>query len=116
MIELHLPHQDPIKFAKYAMFKDDKEALVKIEFDSIPTLPMIIEAAAQASAAFGNEDVSLGFLVSLKNIKLLQTPESLQYNVKIINEHNMGAMTYFSFEFLQGETLIATGSFIIAVE
>jgi len=116
MMELHLPHQDPIKFARYIMFKDDKEALVKVEFDSVPSLPMIAEAAAQASGAFGSEDVSLGFLVTLKNIKLLQIPQALHYNAKIINEHNMGAMTYFSFEFLQEDILIATGSFIIAVE
>lgn len=98
------------------MFKDDKEALVKVEFGSIPTLPMITEAAAQSSAAFGSSDVSLGFLVTIKNVKLLQTPQALHYNVKIINEHNMGAMTYFSFEFLEEDVVIATGSFIIAVE
>jgi hypothetical protein len=98
------------------MFKTDKEAVVKVEFDSIPSLPMIVEAAAQASAAFGDENVNLGFLVTLKNVKLLQTPESLQYDVKIINEHNMGAMTYYSFEFLEEDVLIATGSFVIAVE
>lgn len=116
MIELHLPHQDPIKFARYVMFKDDKEALVKAEFDTVPTLPMIIEAAAQSSAAFGNDDVSLGFLVTLKNIKLLETPSSLKYKVKVISEYKMEAMTYFSFEFLQEDILIATGSFIIALE
>ncbi len=116
MIELHLPHQDPIRFAKYVMFKDDKQALVRVEFDSTPTLPMIAEAAAQASGVFGGSNTGLGFLVSLKNIKLLEKPQKLHYKAKIINEHTMGSMTYFSFEFIQESATIATGSFVITVE
>ena len=115
MTKLKLPHQEPIRFAKYVVSKDETTAMVKVEFDSIPTLPMIVESAAQSSGSFGSEDVSLGYLVSLKNVKLLQTPKLLHYNVKVINEYNIGSMTYYSFEFFEEEVLIATGSFIIAV-
>ena len=98
------------------MSKSQNEALVKVEFDSIPTLSMIVEAAAQASGAFGGEDTGLGFLVSLKNIKLLEEPQKLHFKTKITNEHTMGNMTYFSFAFLEEDTTIATGSFVITVE
>jgi hypothetical protein len=116
VIELHLPHQDPIKFAKYVMSKSQNQALVKVEFESVPTLSMIVEAAAQASGAFGGSNTGLGFLVSLKNIKLLEKPQKLHYKAKIINEHTMDSMTYFSFEFIQESSTIATGSFVITVQ
>lgn len=114
MTELHLPHQNPIRFAQDVISKDDSEALVKVKFSSIPTLAMIIEAAAQSSAAFGNNEVNMGFLVSLKNIKLLNPIESLNYNVKIINEHNLNSMKYFNFELLDNDVLVASGSFVVA--
>lgn len=116
MTKLNLPHQEPIRFAKYVLSKDETTAIVKVEFDSIPTLPMIVESAAQSSAAFGDGCVRDGVLVSLKNVKLLHSPKALDYNVKVVSEHKMGAMTYFSFEFLENDVLIVTGSFIIAVE
>ena len=116
MKELNLPHQEPIKFAKYIVSKEDTSAVVKVEFDEIPSLPMLVEAAAQSSAAFSNEENKMGFLVTLKNIKLLNKPQALEYDVKVTFEHQLDALTYFNFEVYDEGILMANGIFIIALK
>lgn len=115
MQELNLPHQDPIRFAKYIISKESNRARVKIEFDEIPSLAMMIEAAAQSSAAIGEGDAKMGFLVSLKNVKLLQTPLKKSLEVEIVNEHNMENMKMMNFDIFDDETKVSTGSFMIAI-
>lgn len=115
MQELNLPHQEPIRFAKYIISKELNRARVKIEFDEIPSLAMMIEAAAQSSAAIGEGDAKMGFLVSLKNVKLLQTPLKKSLEVEIVNEHNMENMKMMNFDIFDDETKVSTGSFMIAI-
>lgn len=118
MRELNLPHQAPVKFAKYIISKDETSAIVRVEFDSLPSLAMLIEAAAQSSAAFGSEStesVEMGFLVTLKNIKLLNEPSSLEYDAKITFEHKLNNLRYFNFEMSTKESVIASGTFVIAI-
>ena len=116
MKELNLPHKEPIKFAKYIVSKEDTSAVVKVQFDEIPNLPMLVEAAAQSSAAFSNEENKMGFLVTLKNIKLLSKPYSFEYNIKVIFEHQLDSLVYFNFEVYDENVQIATGIFIIALQ
>ena len=116
MQKLNLPHIEPIRFAKYIISKDSNRARVKIEFDEIPSLAMMIEAAAQSSAAIGEDDATMGFLVSLKNVKLLTPPTKIIFEVEVVNEHNMENMKMMSFDIFEDETKISTGSFMIAIE
>lgn len=116
MKELNLPHQEPLKFAKYIVSKDDISAVVKIQFYDIPSLPMLVEAAAQSSAAFSYNNDKIGFLVTLKNIKLLNELSSTEYNVKVIFEYQLDSLTYFNFEVYDEEILVANGVFIIALQ
>lgn len=116
MTELNIPHREPLKFAKYIVSKDGDFAVVRIEFNSIPTLPMITEAAAQSAAAFGDNNNDMGYLVSLKNIKLLTKLKNTEYDVNIIKEHKLNKLSYFRFEIFQDSELMASGVFIIAVE
>ncbi len=115
MKELKLPHQTPIKFAKYIINKKENSAVVKVSFDTIPSLPMIVEAAAQSSAALSDTQTRMGFLVSLKNIKLLEKLNSLQYDVKVSLEHQIEDFRYFSFEAYCNSILVASGVFIVSV-
>ncbi|MCF6308960.1 MAG: hypothetical protein L3J19_00570 [Sulfurimonas sp.] len=116
MKELNLPHKEPIKFAKYIVSKEDTSAVVKVQFDEIPSLPMLVEAAAQSSAAFSNEENKMGFLVTLKNIKLVNKPCSFEYNIKVTLEHQLDSLTYFNFEVYDEHTVVATGIFIISIQ
>ena len=115
MKELKLPHQAPIKFAKYVISKEENSAVVKVRFDEIPTLPMIVEAAAQSSAALSDSENKMGFLVTLKNIKLLEKLRSLEYDVKVSLEQQFEDFRYFSFETYCNNILITTGVFTIAI-
>ena len=116
MQELNLPHEEPIRFAKHIISKESSRARVEIGFDEIPSLAMMIEAAAQSSAAIGESDATMGFLVSLKNIKLLTSPTKTILEVEVVNEHNMENMKMMSFDIFEDETKISTGSFMIATE
>jgi len=116
MIELHIPHQDPIKFAKYVLFKDNLEALVQLSFDTVPSLAMLIEAAAQASGAFASEQTKLGFVASLKGCKLLQKPTLKELQAKLTKQYEMGNMHSFDFNILQDGIQLAKGSFVLVLE
>jgi len=115
MKKLNLPHQEPILFAKEIESLENNIAIVNIEFTQVPTLAMLVEASAQSSAAFGNEDIKMGFLVTLKNIKLLNKAKSLRYRVKITLEHHVETLTYFKFEVIDNDETISTGVFVIAI-
>lgn len=116
MQELNLPHVAPIRFAKYIISKEPNRAKVKVEFDEIPSLAMMIEAAAQSSAAIGESDATMGFLVSLKNIKLLTPPTKTNLEVEVVNEHSMENMKMMHFDIFEDETKVASGSFMIAIQ
>ncbi len=115
MKELNLPHQEPIKFAKYIISSDDKQVTVRISFDTLPSLAMLVEAVAQSSAAFDEGSSKMGYLVALKNIELIQKPSSLEYDAQLKSSHKIDQLNYFEFDILDKEVLIAKGEFIIAL-
>jgi len=116
MTEIKLPHLAPIKFAKYTLEKDEKSAKVLIEFEQIPTLPMLVEAAAQSSASFRVDDSESAFLVSLKGIKLLEKPTKMQLVAHVTDEHRLDKMRYVGFNIYEDETCVANGTLVIAVQ
>lgn len=115
MQELNLPHKEPIRFTKEIVSKETNRARVRVEFDEIPSFAMMIEAAAQSSVAIGDSDAKMGFLVSLKNVKLLTPPTKTILKVEVVNEHNMENMKMMSFDIFEDETKVSTGSFMIAI-
>jgi hypothetical protein len=113
---IKLPHIAPIKFAKYILEKEEKTARVLLEFPQIPSLAMMVEAAAQSSASFRSNDNENAYLVSLKNIKLLQKPTSMQLESRVVDEHRLEKMRYVGFEIFEKETCVASGTLVIAVQ
>jgi len=117
MQELNLPHKSPIRFAKYILKQDETSARVQVEFESLPSLGMLVESAAQSSAAINtNESSKMGFLVSLRNVKLLTAPTKTILEVEVVNEHSIENMRMMQFDIFEDELTIASGSFMIAVE
>jgi hypothetical protein len=116
MTKLKLPHIAPVRFANFVIEKDDKKARTTLEFPQIPSLAMLVEAAAQSSAAFRKNDKESAYLVSLKGIKLLQQPSSMSLEAVIEDQHQLDKMRYVGFEIFEQNRLIANGTLVIAVQ
>ena len=114
-MDINLPHLAPIKFVKNISYKELNKARVEVEFNEVPSLAMMVEAAAQSSSVIGNEDVDIAYLVSMKNIQLLTPPTQNRFEIEVINEHNLENMKYISFNVFEKEKIIVNGSFIISL-
>jgi len=115
MKAIKLPHLAPVLFAKEVLFKEDKIAKVLVEFPMLPSLAMMIEAAAQSSAAFRENDRENAYLVSLKGIKLLEKATQTSLEIEIVDAHRLDKMRYVEFKVFEGEVCVASGTLVIAV-
>lgn len=116
---MNLPHLPPMRFAKEVLTCKDKCASVLCEFPHLPTLPMIVEAAAQASSAFAKSDTPRnGFLVLIKEVSLHVKPKSLTCNVVIEARLSLGNSSEFYFEAFEkeGGVMYASGTVMIVLE
>lgn len=115
---MNIPHQKPIKFAEEIISVENKIAKVKCFFPSSPTLSMYFEAAAQSSAAFSNEKSKVGFIVSVKDVELLDSNNDLEVLVEVQRKVEFGAICEFSFDILNiDETkYLAKGTFTIMIQ
>ena len=116
MKKIKLPHGEYIKFAQFILSNDGEVAIVQIEFKYLPSLAMIVEASAQSTAGLAIGEPKMGYLVSLKNIKLINELKFLKYNVKIMKQHALGRLTYFDFEVFLESKVFTTGTFMIAID
>ena len=118
MLELQIPHIQPIRFVKSLLYSDAKKASVEVEFDTIPTLGMLVEAAAQSSIGISSDESNgrIGFLITLKNIKFLEKPQEKNYIIDVELEHKLENFKSFSFSVFKNNNKIATGSFSIAMQ
>ncbi len=118
MLDFPIPHIPPIRFVKSLISADEQSASAEVEFDTIPTLGMLVEAAAQSSSGIVSEDtkVQMGFLVTLKNIKLLKKPKLTNYIINVHLDHKLENFKSLSFSVLDDDVLIATGSFSVALQ
>ena len=93
---MNLPHLPPILFAKRVLQKDAKGARVLCEFPYLPTLPMLLEAAAQASSCLG--DAKEGFLVGASDIKKIGSLNDTTSVIFLQKEFEAQNMHIFSFK------------------
>jgi len=115
MSELNLPHIAPIRFAKRILHKDAIKARVVVKFPQTPSLAMMIEAAAQSSAAFSDGSKKDGYLVGMKNIKLLNGASKNSLEVEIVMKHSIENMSLLDFEVYEKNLLLCKGSLTIAL-
>jgi hypothetical protein len=116
---MNLPHLPPIRFAKEILTCKDKRASVLCEFPCLPTLPMLTEAAAQASSAFATSDTPQnGFLVLIKDVSLHVKPKNLTCNIMIEARLSLGNSSEFYFEVFEKEdgVMYASGTVMIVLE
>jgi hypothetical protein len=111
-----IPHLPPIKFAQKIVRVNNNEALVLVSFPFEPTLAMYVEAAAQSSASFVQENESkIGFVVSLKEIKLLKQSSALDMMVCLTIESRMDYLLEISFKVIYQEEIFSTGTIILKI-
>lgn len=113
---MYLPHQEPIRYVNEINELNNDFAKVTCTFNTTPTLAMVCEAAAQATAAYkqyNNDNTSIGFVVSYKNCKILQTLENIDYIIKITPTQTIGNLSEFEFELVSNGTKFAIGNLII---
>ncbi len=115
---INLPHKEPIRFVKDIISKEKEKVRVSCSFPFLPSLPMICEAAAQGSAAFGDESeaVKIGFLASLKNVEQYENLDKKNYFIDIQVVFNFGSMIEYSFSLVSLDTIYVKGNFIIALQ
>jgi len=113
-----IPHLAPVRFVKELLHSDYVSASVKVGFDYIPTLPMLIEAATQSSSGIKDDikTAKMGFLVALKNIKQLEKIEEKEYVIDVILVHKLGDFKSLTFDVLDGAKIVVSGAFSVAVE
>jgi len=117
MPDFAIPHTTPLRFVKTLISTNEQNAQVEIAFEEIPTLGMLIEAAAQSSSGILNQNINgkVGFLVTLKNIKLLSKPSTQSFQISTTLDHKIENYMYFTFSILDKNINIMTGSFVIAL-
>ena len=118
MDSFSIPHLPPIRFVKRLLKADETTALVKVGFDEVPTLGMLIEAAAQSSSGIKDSENNgrIGFVITLKNIKLLEDVKQKEFVVNVELIHKLDDFKSLSFEIYEDEIKIAIGGFSIALQ
>ena len=116
---MNLPHQAPLIFAKNIVSKEENIVKVFCDFDQVPTLSMFIEASAQSSSAFNNEDdeVKIGFLTMVKNIELLNEIQNSIFLIEVTKKIEMDNIKQFTFEAFDNDTdiKVVVGSFTVYI-
>lgn len=116
-MEVQLPHTAPIKFAKTILFREANLARVEVEFINLPSLPMLIESAAQSSSALALSTYKKGgYLVAMKNIKFHVSPRKNILEVEVVKTCTLGNMNIIDFKIFENEIMLVNGSLTIALD
>ncbi len=118
MNDFKIPHLPPVRFVKTLIRADKTSALAKIGFDEVPTLGMLIEAAAQSSSGIKDAKNTgrMGFVITLKNVKLLKEVISKEYTVQVDLIHKLDDFKSLSFSIHEDKDQVATGSFSLVLQ
>ncbi|MDR1615346.1 MAG: hypothetical protein LBS26_07270 [Campylobacteraceae bacterium] len=112
---LKLPHKPPILFAKEILHKGEDWAEVAVEFPKPPTLGMMMESAAQSSAALNNSEKE-GYLLSCSNLILHKEPTAVKFNAHIKNIMSNSSLNEICFEIKEQNTLISSGTLLVMLQ
>lgn len=118
MDDFSIPHLPPVRFVKTLIRADKISATVKVGFDEVPTLGMLIEAAAQSSSGIKDDKNNgrMGFVITLKNIKLLREVNSKEFEVHVKLVHKLDDFKSLSFNIFEDEEQVVTGTFSIILQ
>ena len=116
---MKLPHGELLHFAQEVMARSEDSIEVHCVFNTLPSLAMFIEAAAQCSAGFEMDDnIEFGFLTIAKNIQLLESITENEYLFVLHKEALVGEYSQYSFEAvaLKTQVKVVAGSFTVMIK
>ncbi len=118
MSDFSIPHLPPVRFVDSVLYADENRTEVKISFDILPSLAMLVEAATQSSSGIKDDEggEKMGFLVSLKDVKLLKEISSKEYTVLVELIHKIDNFKSLLFAIMDKKQKIAEGNFSITVQ
>jgi hypothetical protein len=120
----YLPHKDPVKFVKKVLISDEHNCRASVSFESVPTLSMLSEAAAQTSVflllteekkAAKIPPRALGMLLSVK-AKWHQKSEKRSFEIESRYVSNLESFFMVSFSVFDGDSLIADGQLSVVLQ
>jgi hypothetical protein len=112
---LKLPHKPPILFAKEILDKTEDLAIVLVEFPKPPTLGMMMEAAAQSSAALSNSEKE-GYLLSCSNLIMHKKPTGVKFSVHIKSIMSSPSLNELYFEMKKQESIVSSGTLLVMLQ
>ena len=118
---MKLPHGEALIFAKEVLSKNSNNVLVRCEFNTLPSLAMFIEAAAQSSSAFNSRTdnkAKNAFLTMAKDVVLLNNIKKKIYVINVEMKIEINNIKQFYFTVLEENNDIeyASGFFTLLVQ
>jgi hypothetical protein len=109
---LKFPHKPPILFAREILSREGESAIVSVLFPKLPSLAMMMEAAAQSSCTFKCDDKE-GFVISCSNVILHVKPKGVSFVVHVVNKLKNGPLNEIFFELKEDDILTASGTLLL---
>jgi len=109
-----LPHRPPVRFVKTVLASNEQFSMTLVQFDTTPSLAMVVEAAAQSSVFIKIPTKSnIGMLVVMKNIKYHEPLLKETYQIKTELLHYLDQYFMFKFTLFDENKKNVTGEFNI---
>jgi len=117
-IDTLLPHKYPVRFIKEVLVADRDYAESLVEFKEEPTLPAVVEAAAQNVVFIRSlyKEFDGGVLAGMKNVELLQSLNSGVYKTKSIIVARLSHFCTVKFELLDENMICVKGEMNIVMK
>jgi len=117
-IDTLLPHKYPVRFIKEVCVEGEDHAESLVEFKEHPTLPAVVEAAAQNVIFIRSlyREFDGGVLTGMKNIELLQSLNTGVYKTKSTIAARLDHFCTVKFELLDEDVICVKGEMNIVMK
>lgn len=95
---MNLPHLAPVLFARKVLKRERNYLYVECHFPCLPTLAMLLEAAAQSSAGFEQDKQKEALLVAANNLIIYAKCDEKYAVIELKKEMEAFSMKKFSFK------------------
>jgi len=121
-----LPHKPPVKFVDALLADNEFDARARVAFPTLPTLPMLVEAAAQTSVfvrvseikkslGIPEDDTVQGMLLKMKADRLAEI-EKTSFEISVEYRSNLDNFFVMDFTVYDGGKNVASGTIHTVIE
>lgn len=117
-IDKRLPHKYPVRFIKEVKKEGENHAISLLEFKETPTLPAVVEAAAQNVVFIASmyREYDGGVLTGMKNVVLVESLEAGEYTVHSAINARIEHFCTIKFELLSKSKIVVQGEMSIVMK